>query len=557
MATFRRWFAALAMLALVAGLASAQIGIGTGGPGAPLACSVSATSVPTISPEGFAELLGDALITCTGGPTMLSGILVPTTNVNLAITPSSATITSRLFNSGTNLSEALLLIDDPGSGLTTGVVGPYGPKATQTLCANIAGCPAYVGTDPGTAGGPYQVMVSSSGGSAPAANVYQGYVNQVLPNWVTFYGVPVLPPVISGVSRTFRITNIRIPAVGMTVGQAITFGFQTSPYEVLPVAFGGNIAIVGSPMSAGVNSAPTGGKSPFSQCAAPTAPQLSAQVRFTEGFQTAFKTRVAPLTNSALASTVPNTGSPGQNIPGSIYSSFVANNQSGFILPSDTVTIGSAAYTAGLADYGTRLKAVFTNIPAGVTLYVSTSNASGYAVPGGTNTAPYAVLVAANPSTDAISDGAALTPVTSILTGSDGLFAYPLAPTAGVAAAVWEVVNANPGAIDTLTFSVYVSYASGAPAPVTTGMPIPNVALCLAAEPGGGSFSAAQGPTALTSPVPRYGILAPQQGPWVTIALCAAVPAISPAGLLALGVLLAALGAWTLAGRRAPQNASP
>jgi hypothetical protein len=310
-------------------------------------------------------------------------------------------------------------------------------------------------------------------------------------------------------------------------------------------------------MVASVNSAPSGGKGPFSQCASPTAPQLSAQLRFQESFVSAFKTRTVPLTNTAWASTVPNTGSPGQNIPGGLYLGFATNNESGFILPSDTVTIGSATYTAGLTDYGTRLKAVFTNIPAGVTLYVSTSNASGYAVPGGTSTAPYAVLVAANPSTDAIYDGAALTPLTSALTGSDGLAAYALAPTAGVAAAIWEVVNANSAAIDTLTFSVYVSYASGAPVPVTTGMPVPNVALSFAPEPGGGAFSPAQGPVPSTSPLPRFVILAPQQGSWVSIALCAAVPAISPVGLLVLGVLLAALGAWTLGRRRAPHHTSP
>ena len=34
----------------------------------------------------------------------------------------------------------------------------------------------------------------------------------------------------------------------------------------------------------------------------------------------------------------------------------------------------SAGFVAGLADYGTRLKAVFTNIPTGVSVYVSAAN---------------------------------------------------------------------------------------------------------------------------------------------------------------------------------------
>jgi hypothetical protein len=131
-----------------------------------------------------------------------------------------------------------------------------------------------------------------------------------------------------------------------------------------------------------------------------------------------------------------------------------------------------------------------------------------------------------------------------------------LTPTAGAAEAVWEVVNANPAAIDTLTFSVYVSYTPASGPPVTGIPPVPNVALSFAPEPGGGSFSAAQGPTALTSPLPRFAIVSPQQGSWVSIALCSVVPAISPIGFLALGVLLAALGAWILTRRRAPQNTS-
>jgi hypothetical protein len=558
MATFRRWFTALAVLALVAGLASAQVGIGGGGPGGPFACSANGAGSPQLREEGFTELLSDILISCTGGPAYPSGTQIPTTHITVYITNGYA-ITSRLFSGSGGLSEVLLLIDEPGSGLTTGVVGPYGPNAPQTLCTNIAGCPAYVGTDPGTVGGPYEVAVSAPGGTTPAANVYQGYLGVVGSNTVTFFGVPVLPPVVSGVSRVFRIVNIRYPVTAISHGSPVSAAISASPSQVLPVSPAsfpvGNV--YGPGMVASVNPAPAGGKGPFSQCASPTAPQLSAQVRFQGSFIGAFKTRVVPLTNTAWATTVPNTGSPGQNIPGGLYLGFAGNTESGFILPSDTATIGSVTYTAGLTDYGTRLKAVFTNIPAGVTLYVSTSNAGGYAVPGGTSTASYAALVSANPSNDAIYDGAALTPLTSALTGSDGLTAYALAPTGGVAAAIWEVVNTNHLAADTLTFSVYISYASGAPVPVSSGMPVPNVALSYAPEPGGGSFSAAQGPTALTSPLPRFVVFAPQQGSWVSITLCSVVPAISPVGLSALGLLLAIVGAWTLARRRAAHHPSP
>ena len=126
------------------------------------------------------------------------------------------------------------------------------------------------------------------------------------------------------------------------------------------------------------------------------------------------------------------------DIPGGGYGGFSSNNESGFILPAATGTVGGVTYTAGLADFGTRLKAVFTNIPSGVQLYVSTTNAGSYAVPGGTGTAPYAVLVGSSQSNDASNDGASIAPLTAgTVAGSDGLTAYPLTPDGtGTAAAI-------------------------------------------------------------------------------------------------------------------------
>src|ERR1039457_4721967 len=124
MADFRRWFIALAVLALMAGLASAQIGAAGSGTAGALTCTANGAAIPQLRVEGFTELLGDILISCTGGPTYATGALIPTTNITVYITNGYA-ITSRLFaNSGqTGVSEAELLIDEPGSGLTTGVVG--------------------------------------------------------------------------------------------------------------------------------------------------------------------------------------------------------------------------------------------------------------------------------------------------------------------------------------------------------------------------------------------------------------------------------------------------
>ncbi len=529
MTDFRRRFAAAVVMALSAGLAGAQVGTITGPPNSNLACFASAPNPRQLRQEGYTELLGDVLITCTGGSISTVGTAIPTTDIVVYLKSPHLNVTSRVIgstNTSPAVSEALLIIDDAGSNLfTTGATGGYGPQAPQLLCTTAQqeslSCPANVGTD---TSGNYQVAVQP-GTSTPAQNVYQGAIGDFGPDSVTFYNVPVLPPAYQGVSRTFRITNIRVPtgAEGLINEEQVAVSPAPSdttkmPLEETPVFPGA----VNNPMTANVNVGPAGGHNPFAICVPPAGAALAAQVTFTEGFATMFKTRVAPLTNSAWASTVPNTGTPGQNIPGSLYGLFGPNSESGFILPAANAVISGVTYTAGLADFGTRLKAVFTNIPAGLTLYVSTTNAGASGVPGGTGTAPYAVLVATSQSNEANNDGAALTPLNSgTVTGSDGLTAYPLIPNGtGTAAAIWEVVNANVADFDSLTFSVYIAYSGTPQVTGLSGQPVNNVALSFAPEPGGGTFSQSNGDTPQSSPVPRFLVPTTQQGSWVTINSC-------------------------------------
>src|SRR6185295_1004307 len=90
---------------------------------------------------------------------------------------------------------------------------------------------------------------------------------------------------------------------------------------------------------------------------------------------------------------------PIQNIPGNIY-----NAESGFVYPPAS----GNGWTSGLADYGTRLKAVFNNVPAGVRIFVSTTNIATNvaganalpAQPAGTSTSSYALLVSSETAPD-------------------------------------------------------------------------------------------------------------------------------------------------------------
>ena len=80
--------------------------------------------------------------------------------------------------------------------------------------------------------------------------------------------------------------------------------------------------------------------------------EIQFAMRFTEGFQTAFKTRLAP-------NQEPST-------PGAVY-----NSESGFLRTPDL------PYTVGGADSGTRLVARFNNIPAGTRLFVTSGPSFG------------------------------------------------------------------------------------------------------------------------------------------------------------------------------------
>jgi len=560
MADFRRWFTVLAVLAVMAFSASAQVGVANGSATSLFACVATAAGTPELRPEGYTELAGDIVISCTGGPDFQLGAAIPTTNIVVYMAP-ALPITSR-FISSNGASEALLIIDEAGANVTTGAAGNYGPKAPQSLCTYSAqtttggsACNAIVGLD--SAGYEVAVVPGSTSGAngwlngTAAQNVYQGKIGDYGTNSVTFYNVPVLPPATSGVSRTFRITNIRVPVPGGNLSGTLQAIISTNPNQTLPVAGTAiNIGIVGPSMTATVKQV----KTAFQQCQ-PQTVQLSANLIFTEGFATGFKTRVVPggasngaqgnaTGNSTYAAEATNSGASNvanptnQNIPGGLYGGFAANTESGLIFPglsTNNTASGSLNYTAGLADYGTRFKAVFYNIPAGLTLYVSTTSAgvaasnTAPAIVGGTSVLPYAVMVATN-SGEATPDGTAFAPIASTTKGSDGLGAIALAASSsGSAEAVWEVTNSNPSAIDVITFSVYISYAPTSPTATNpygtpiTGLPLgtpPNdVQLSFAPEPSSGTFTttnATQGQV----PTPRFAVIKTQEGPWTTINLC-------------------------------------
>lgn len=484
--SFRRSITVLSVLALFAGLACAQVGTIGGATSAPFTCTTGSGAVtPQVRAEGFTELLGDIVLNCVGGQTIAVGQPVPQANIVVSL---NTAVTSRLLPSGTSalnpvlgaLSEALLMIDEPGAVTLTGAVPGYGPNEPQTICPTpLSGCAATVGS---VTVGTNTYAVANSG-TNPAPNVYQGIVQG---NQVTFFGVPILPPATSGVARFYRITNIRGNATALSPGSSsgvsqVLASISTNGSTSIPIA--NPTLIVGFVQ----NSLTTSNSklTSFQQCLSQTTAIIANTLQFRELFGTAFKTRVTPLTSAAGAAFSTNSGTPGQNVPGAL-----TNSESGFILPSLT---GNNSATAGLASFGTRLKAVFTNVPAGVTVSVSIfSNGAVPANAGNQSLAAQAQLVTSESA-----------PEGSFVTGAAGdTLAVPISGGTGVA--VWEVTNANGNFIDTLNFGVSISFtaspATNSPAPGAA-----QVALSYAPTPTQGAFSAAAGAAASsTLPIPRF-----------------------------------------------------
>ncbi|HXK02738.1 MAG TPA: hypothetical protein VMS37_10070 [Verrucomicrobiae bacterium] len=496
MVSFRRLATAVALLAVFAALAGAQ--------GLPLTCQTNVAVTPTLRAEGYTEQTGDITISCTGGALTAAGSLIPQVNVTLFY---NTAVTSRLLptSASSAISEALLLVDEPGSGIS--FVNP-----NQVLCPTpTTGCQEYVntGTQPftGATGPIYGQCTTFTGATCTGfgaintiPNVYQGIVSG---NAITFFGVPFLAPTTSG-SRVLRITNARVNATQLSGGSAA---------GATPVI--ASISISGATSLSISNATPTVGfvqggltasassASNQNQCATQTKTSINT-LTFTENFPTAFKTRVFAQTNVSYA----GQGIPGssglltQNIPGSIY-----NSESNFVYGV------SSTQTAGLADFGTRLRATFNNVPAGVRLFVSTvnvnNNASPIAAPaivgGNVQTQVYAQLV----SSETIADGNAGTSgffpaVTATDNGPNG-GNVPIAEIQvvnGSASAVWEVVNTNPNANESVKFAVYTTYISN----VGQNSPPPGTATVnLSFAPAPPTFSASSGAAASsTLTIPRF-----------------------------------------------------
>jgi len=532
MADFRKWILALTVLVLFVGLASAQVNSGTGGT-TPLACAANVAVTPQLRGEGFTELVGDIVINCTGGTTPGTGTAAQGTTFGSQIQTANITVylpgavTSRLLSTSNNASEALLLIDEPGS-----ADGGYGPSVPVTVCTSALqasnSCPEFIGNTATGTNVPVQTNPCTAPGVCSAAalaagwNAWQGLVNA---GTVTFFGVPVLAPGTTG-TRVFRITNVRVNANVLNAsgpfGYPVNAEISTSNSTSLPLNTAQlTVGLIQPSLTTAVRN--FGGGSVGSgqltqpiQCKDVNGSGVllgQADIRYTEQFATAFKTRVEPGPNTAGVAPNPNgtgglgqSGTAQQNVPGYIYSS-----ESGFIpYTAGAPSLSGNGNIAGLADFGTRLKAVFNNIPSGMSVYVSPTNiiAGNAGIVAATAATSYAVLVASETAPETYpsptSTGTTTFGGSGIANGYAATPYYQLPVVNNSATAVWEVLNTYPNLNENIEFAVWVSYT---PSPATS-VPSPGtmtVNMSYAPNPTQGAFTAAAGGAASASlPIPRF-----------------------------------------------------
>ena len=360
MADFRKMLFAFAAVALLAGLtvpANAQS-----------ACTVGSGVNTLVRAEGYNDLVGDIVLTCTGGVPTAPNVIVP--QVDFLVTL-NGTITSRITasltgGSGAAMTEALLLLDDPNSTkwnntaphpiTNCGLHGEDSSTSGPGVCAIYSdGVPAdtYNGdqTHQGTA-----VCATSSTYGCGRANVFQGRQASVLAgsisNTVQFLGVPYDPPA-PNTTRTIRIVNLRVNGNGYGVA---------SPFSTVPViatiSISNNSSISLTNTSVQVGQVEQGlisqfRSTAFLQCESTGvtgnsgSPALSGQgpnsansmrIRVLENFATAFKVKnlAQILGNGTLAATnytyvngaLNYPADYDQNVPGAVY-----GTETGFYFP--------------------------------------------------------------------------------------------------------------------------------------------------------------------------------------------------------------------------------
>jgi hypothetical protein len=455
MADFRKSalaFASVACFLGITGVASAQQNTLNG-----ITCFANAATPQQDRAEGITELVGDLVLSCTGGTPTAAGVAVPTVNITVAL---NTQVTSRLVGGTTNITESILMINDPGPGSFL----PIQQLCSATSTNNFACATPVLGTGAGGGKG-----ITNAGGTLQylTANVYQGVLTAT--NQLTFFNVPVDPPGSAFLSNgqtisptlTLRITNVRANASALgaptgfstsTISESISTSAGipiTGPLQTVGSVFQGLVNKTVTGVSGSTTSSTTGYLA--SSGSAPTLTQCSSRslsssnisaalveyINFSEGFATSTKLRYAA-------------SSTQESIPGNSQ-----NVEGGLVLNGNP--IAANGQFIGGADFATRVKLTFASIPAGVTVYVPTTLPSNTVA----NGAPTEVMTLTQGESTPFNPTPAAS-VTNLPTSFYGGFAA-VALTSGGGVAVYEVTSQqaiSQNTIETFSVPVLVTYTA-------------------------------------------------------------------------------------------------
>jgi hypothetical protein len=405
MTRFRRLqLAVLAASTLLGESANAQL----------ILCNATSGVPPIVRDAGATELVGDIVMSCTGGVPTLAGEQIPQINITIAL---NTNVTSRLLSGSSTaggVSEAILSIDEPfpsGSQVPSSVLPTPGAPTTQLGCVadNSTNC-AIPGTGGGSgAAGPYN-------GSTGHFNLFQGSWSTAHPQEITWTGVPL-----DGGEHIIRVTNLRANASVFNCLSGI------SP---VPIQISEFISITGT-QSVAINNTQLTVAFVYPGLVSSTSP--TGDVSAAEGFASAFKPmNFIQYGGTSTSPIFPGSANALENVLGFDY-----NSESGFVtsaagLSGDGITPGAL----GLADAGTELAFNFSGPPNGtpitvpdlIYLYPLALKSSVTAATGSTGATGVAVLLGG--------------------TGFGPGLTTQLAISSGSATATYEVLLANPSVVE-------------------------------------------------------------------------------------------------------------
>jgi hypothetical protein len=491
MADFRRSIIVLAALALLLGTVQTASALN-----APLACIASGANPTQLRAEGLTEKTGDVLMTCTGGiPTDPGGPapganpnnVVPTSNIQIFLNTS---LTSRILNSTTQASEALLLINEPQ------------PAAQKVCLVNNATTCNMFGQGALAAGfDPYNSGTLAVDGTGQAYNVFQG--QQVTTGSVTFNGVPIDAP---GTQQTLiiRVVNIRGNANGLGVTSvnappiSVTATISTSGTATLTITNNAQQVVGQVQKGLVISNSPLAA---FQQCIS-TAFGAAGVITFNKGFAASFKIQ-------NVVDQIPPGVPLAQDVPGQIYATPPgAGVEYGFYNPN----FPAGARGAGVADYGTRLRVIFAGVQNGVTIWVPNSaaydNVTGLTdvnVAGPVSNGLFVQLVT--------SEGGPYTAATANGSGASAGYSSLTVSSTGTAEAIYEVLSVKGQVLqENLALPFFISYTAN-PGANTPALGTATV---------GGSFAPISTDTnaSATDTIPRFADTSVAVNAW-SIAKCA------------------------------------